>query len=290
MGTNRPASARTPNAPSEKRRRVAVSPRRSGSREAITSPPTEPRACDARAAQLGRQLARRGRHLELVAALEQQGETARLDQGPGALDDQLQHPIEVGLASDRHSDGRRRLEALYGALELIATLLRVGVEAGVVDGDRRPVGEDGQGLLVVLVEFAALLLGQVEVAVGLAADEHRHAEEATHRRMPRGEAERPWMLAQISEPERARIIDQHAQDAAPPGERSDRPPRLPVDAQGHEALELVAVLVEDPQGGVARAGELPRRLEQPLEQGLDVELGHEPTARVQQATEPAVVS
>ena len=55
-----------------------------------------------------------------------------------------------------------------------------------------------------------------------------------------------------------------------------------VDAGGQEALELLAALVEHADRRVARAGELARDLEQPLEHRLGVELGDQRAADVHQ--------
>ena len=87
---------------------------------------------------------------------------------------------------------------------------------------------------------AALLLGQVEVAVGDAAQQDRHAEERAHRRMAGREADRARVLGQVVQAQRLRVADQHAEDAAPARQVADRRVRLRVDAGGDEALELVS--------------------------------------------------
>src|SRR5204863_8978664 len=62
-------------------------------------------------------------------------------------------------------------------LELLATALGSCVEACILDRDRRPFGQYHGGLFVALVEFAAALVCEVQVPVGLPADEDRHAQE-----------------------------------------------------------------------------------------------------------------
>ena len=63
---------------------------------------------------------------------------------------------------------------------------------------------------------------------------------------------------------------------------------LLVDAGGQELLELGALLVQDPQRGVARAGDLPRRLKHTIENHAEVELGHELTPDIKQPANPRV--
>ena len=60
---------------------------------------------------------------------------------------------------------------------------------------------------------------------------------------------------------------------------------LRVDAGGQKALEAFAALVEHADRRVARAGQLARDLEQPLQHGLHVELGDERAPDVEQSPE-----
>ena len=69
----------------------------------------------------------------------------------------------------------------------------------------------------------------------------------------------------------------------PRGRSPIRAVRLLVDAGGQEALERLALGVEHAERRVARAGELARRLEQPLEDELDVQLRDERAPGVEQA-------
>ena len=226
---------------------------------------------------------------ELVALAQQDQQRARLDQGPAALDDDLEDAVEVGLAADRAGDLGRRFEPVHGALHLVAAALHAAVEAGVLDRDRRPLGEDHRRLLVGLVEVALFLLGQVEVAPGVAADHHRHAEEVGHRRVAGGEAVGARVVADVGEAQRPRLLDQQAEHAAPARQVADRAPRLLVDAVGDEALQLVAVLVEHAERGVAGAGQLAGDLEHAAEDDLRVELGDEAAADVDQLAQPGLV-
>ena len=97
------------------------------------------------------------------------------------------------------------------------------------------------------------------------------------------------MVADVLEPQRPRILDQQAEDPAPAGQIADRPVRLGIDPGGDEALELLPAIVEDADGGVARAGDLAGDVEEPYEHRVDVELGDEPRARIDQAPEAELV-
>jgi hypothetical protein len=63
-----------------------------------------------------------------------------------ALDDQLQHAVELRLRADRAGDRGRRLEALHDLLELVAPLPQALVEVRVLDRDGGPIGQDDGGL------------------------------------------------------------------------------------------------------------------------------------------------
>jgi len=95
--------------------------------------------------------------------------------------------------------------------------------------------------------------------------------------------------ADVVEAQRARVADQHAEDAAAAREVADAAVGLLVDARGEEALERLAPLVEHADRGVAGAGHVARRFEQALEDGVRVELGDQRAARVEQTSETALI-
>ena len=225
---------------------------------------------------------RAGGDHELVALEQRELDDARLDQRARALRDELEHPVEVRDAAERARDLRRRLEAAVRALELVAALADVAVQPGVVDRDRRPVGEDDGRVLVLLGELADRLLGQVEVAPHLAADDDRHAEEGVHRRMRQREPVRLGVRADVGQSQRLRVVDQHPEHAAPMREVADRAVRLLVDALGEELVEQLAPLVEHADRGVPRAGQLLGEVEQPIEHRVGIQLGHDGPPDVQE--------
>ena len=123
---------------------------------------------------------------------------ARVEQLAQPAGDEVEQPVEVGL-------GRERVADLVQRLELARPAGRRLVEARVLDRDRRLAREQLDELLVLLGEvLAAGLLGQVEVAVGDAAQMDRHAEEGAHRRVVRREADRARILGEVVEPQRRR--------------------------------------------------------------------------------------
>ena len=62
-----------------------------------------------------------------------------------------------------------------------------------------------------------------------------------------------------------------------------------VDAHREELLELPLFLVEDPECGVARAGELPRDVEHPVENVRQVELGDQRASDFDEPREPLAI-
>ncbi len=97
------------------------------------------------------------------------------------------------------------------------------------------------------------------------------------------------MAADVGQAQRPRLLDQQAEHAAAARQVADRPPRLLVDAVGDEALQLVAVLVEHAERGVAGTGQLAGDLEHLPEDHLRVELGDEAAADVDQLPQPGLI-
>src|SRR6266508_3207329 len=76
-------------------------------------------------------------------------------------------------------------------------------------------GEQRDELFVFVGEVCStLFLGQVEVAVGDAAQQDRNTEERVHRRVSGRESDRTRVLRQIVQAQRTRVADQDAEDAA----------------------------------------------------------------------------
>ena len=89
-------------------------------------------------------------HDQLLAVAQHDHEAARADERASALDDQLQHVLERDLPADRDRHVAGRLQPSNRLLGLLAAALAGLIQPGVVDRDRRPIGEDHRGLLVLL--------------------------------------------------------------------------------------------------------------------------------------------
>ena len=228
-------------------------------------------------------------HDKLRAIAQHDQQAPRPDKRAPAFDDQLEHVLEPDVAADRDGDVASDLEPAHGLLELGATPLGRLVELRVLDRDGRPLSEHHGGLLVDVGELAvALLLGQIEVAPRLSADDDWHAEEAAHDRMCRGKAVARGMLTDVLQTQRPWVLDQHAQDSPAAREVADRTVGLLIDAQRQELVELGALVVQDPERGIAGAGDVACGLEHQVEHGALVKLRHQRPADVQQTPNPCI--
>ncbi len=90
------------------------------------------------------------------------------------------------------------------------------------------------------------------------------------------------MTADIVDPQWPRVGDQDPEHPSATRKFSDRPVGLLVDAERDEALERLAVLVENADRRVPGAGQLPPGLEDALEHHVQLELRHERAADIQQ--------
>jgi len=79
------------------------------------------------------------------------------------------------------------------------------------------------------------------------------------------------MRADVGDAQRVRAVDHDPEDAAAAREVADRRVRGAADPARDEALELAAVGVEDPDRGVARAGDLACGLEHLVEHRLGID-------------------
>jgi len=141
--------------------------------------------------------------------------------------------------------------------------------------------ESRRRLLVGVVELlAARLIGQVEVAVGLAPNDDRNAKEAVHGRVARWEAVGAGVVADIAQPQRDWVASQLTQHTAAARRLADRRAGLVVDSGVDEPFQFVAILIEDAEGGVPRPRQLAGDVDDLAQHGVEVELGDEATADV----------
>ncbi len=223
---------------------------------------------------------------EAPAATQQDEQGLGLDQSASALDDQVQHAGDVGLAADGAGDVDRGLGSSQRLLDLGLALAQGRIQAGVLDRDPGPDRQRLRRLFIVLVELhTPALLGHVEVAVGLVADRDRHPEEGVHRRVAGREAVGMGVLFDVAQPQRHRLANQLAEDPAATRQAADRAFGLVADAEVDEAFELGATGVEHAQCRVLGRGDLARRLHDRAENHLEVELGEDRRANVDQPPE-----
>ena len=126
-----------------------------------------------------------------------------------------------------------------------------------------------------LVRGGGDLVGREDDAEDPVAVAHRHPEEVRHPRMGGRPALEPRVLADIREPFRLALGEQHAQHPVPAGQRADGLLLGRADPVHHELGERIA-LVGHAERGVARADQRPRRPHDHLQHVAD---GHLPGDR-----------
>ena len=204
--------------------------------------------------------------------------------------DQLAQPAHDQLQQTRQIDlGCERIPDLVQRLELLRPALRCLVQPRVLDRHRRLSRQQTDKILVFGIEVdATLLFGQVEVAVGDAAQHDRNAQERAHRRMVRRETNRTRVVAERAKTQRLDIADQHPEDPAPARKSADRLDLLAPDAVRDETLQLVAVAIDDAERGVSRPRQLSRNPHQPLEKLVERQCGAQGDTRTDENPQPVV--
>ena len=145
---------------------------------------------------------------ELVACRQRDRDEARADQLTQSRATRSSRRGKLELAHECGAD-------FVQGLELLRPRRRRFVQTCVLDGDGSLCREQCDEFLVLVGEVAAaLLLGQVEVAVRHSAQEDRDAEEAAHRRVAGRKSDRARILTEVVETQRTRVPNEHAEDAA----------------------------------------------------------------------------
>ena len=93
------------------------------------------------------------------------------------------------------------------------------------------------------------------------------------------------MITDLGQSQRRRIPDQLAQHPAALRQRTDCLPRLVIDTEVQEALEVRLCEIEDAEGGVARVGQVPRGLENLTQERLEIELRNQGLSDLQKPPE-----
>ncbi len=97
------------------------------------------------------------------------------------------------------------------------------------------------------------------------------------------------MLADIGQAQRLGVFDQRAEHPPATRQIANRAVGLRVDSNGQELLKLRAIVVEDPDRGVARSGDLPCGLKDTIEHSLLVELGDKRLPDIEQLSMPSLI-
>jgi hypothetical protein len=171
------------------------------------------------------------------------------------IDEVAQAPCRQ-LQQARQGDfGRERVADLVERFELIRPDPRRLEQPRVLDCNGRLSGEEPDEVFVLGVEVGtALLLGEIEVPVGDAAQHHRDTEEAAHRRVVRGESDRAVVVVQIVETQSLRLVDQDTENASAKRKVADTVGVVGVDAMRDEAFEFAAIAVDDAERGISCPG------------------------------------
>src|ERR1039457_24033 len=97
------------------------------------------------------------------------------------------------------------------------------------------------------------------------------------------------MLTDIGEAQRLRMLDQRAENPPSAWLHPDRPVRSVLPARGQELLQRAVLVVQDPQGRVARPGDFTRCLKDTIQQNPLVELRRQSPTHIEQATNPRLL-
>ena len=220
-------------------------------------------------------------HAQHVTVRECDQDELRVDELVQPACHQTQEWFELELGGERVAD-------LVQRLELAQPPGRAFVQASVLDRNSG-LGCEQLGQLRVLVGevLSTLLLRQIEVSVRDSTKHDRHTEERLHRRVVLRKAHRAWIVCDVVEPQRLRVADQNAQDAAPVRQITDRRVCVSVDSCRQESLERLAGPVDHAESCVAGAGDLGRRLDDALKQCVERKLRAERDARVHEHAQAA---
>ena len=98
------------------------------------------------------------------------------------------------------------------------------------------------------------------------------------------------MSPELGEPQGLGVADEDAEDAASSRQVADPSNRFLVEPRGDEVLEAGPALVDDAEGRLLGAVQLGGGLDDPLQDGLDRELGGDGDRGVEDGPQPVLVS
>ena len=134
---------------------------------------------------------------------------------------------------------------------------------------------------------SSLLLGQIDVADVLVAETDGRTQKGLHRPQRRadlGQAGRPGMAGEIGQPQRFGKHAQVLEELQSPGQVDEALALLCGQAGGDEFRRLPGV-VEDSDSADARAGQRTGAVDNPLQDGIEVEVGGDLDAGLAQSGE-----
>jgi hypothetical protein len=223
-------------------------------------------------------------HLPAVLMLDHQRPSGY--QRPPALGHKLQNLVQVGLTPQRPSDLQRCLERIHRAPQIGVTRLQTRIAPGVVNRHARELRQHLNRLLIVLGELlAAGLLGQVQIPERPPIHDHRNPQKRLHRRMLRRKTIGTRMRTHIRQTQRHRTLDQLPQHPPAARQRTDPPTRVLINPDRNEPLKLIPRLIQHPERHIPRTRHLPRGLNHPLEDRVEIEVGNNPPGDLKQPTQ-----
>ena len=131
------------------------------------------------------------------------------------------------------------------------------------------------------------MLSEVQVAEHLAADADGNPDEAVHSRVVARKADRARVVADVLQPDRARIVDEGSEHAAATRGRADRFDGLGTQPDVDEFLEH-PVGSDHTEGTVLRADELNGRFDNAAQHRRELQLAHDSGVRRQETAQPCL--
>jgi hypothetical protein len=164
--------------------------------------------------------------------------------------------------------------------------LDTGLEPHVLDGHAGGRSQADRQLLVDRTELACShLVGEIEVAEDLAANEDRHPEERLHRRVVRWEPVAVGMGVQIREAQRLGVDDEQTEDAVALGELADAVVGRVIHPDRDELRQAGSGVVEHAESAIAGVDQTDGRFHDPSQHGGGVEIRAEDQHRIEQLPE-----
>ena len=198
------------------------------------------------------------------------------------------HRLHQELRRTILGQGQQHPRQLCGRPEPLLSSATLLEQPGIVDRHARRRSQRGDQGLVVLGEAFVPGVGEVEVAEHCVTDPDRHAQEAVHGWVTRREPHSAGVVAEVVEPDRARVVDQRTQDPSAFRKVVD-PPSLGLGhPHGDELLEAETVRREHSQGGVLSAHQLMHHLDDPVQHGPQVQVADDREVGLHQTTEAIV--